>query len=101
MKQKIEAQLLEWKNKDKGRMPLLISGAPQVGMTYILREFGERNCQNVVYINLETNLSAASFFDENIAPEKILRYLETAANQKITPAKRYSYSTESSRASAP
>ena len=101
MKQKIEAQLQEWKNKDKGRMPLLISGAPQVGKTYILREFGERNCQNVVYINLETNLSAASFFDENIAPEKILRYLETAANQKITPAKRYSYSTESSRASAP
>lgn len=85
MKRKIEAQLLAWKNKEKNRMPLLVNGARQVGKTYILREFGERNYKNVVYINLETNLSAASYFDDNIAPEKILRYLETAANQKIIP----------------
>ena len=33
------------------------------------------------------NLSVVSCFDENIAPEKILRYLETPANRKIIPGK--------------
>lgn len=66
-------------------MPLLVNGARQVGKTYILREFGEQNFKNVVYINLETNLAVASYFDDNIAPEKIIRYLEAAANKKIIP----------------
>lgn len=69
MKRKIEKKLIEWKDKiDK--MPLIINGARQVGKTYILREFGERYYKNVVYINLEINLAAASYFTENIALHK-------------------------------
>lgn len=84
MKRKIEEQLLAWKEK-KNRMPLLVNGARQVGKTYILRKFGADQFQNVVYINLETNLAVASYFNDNIAPEKLLRYLETAAGEKIIP----------------
>ena len=72
MKRKIESKLLEWKNNTSDRMPLVLNGARQVGKTYILREFGERYYKNVVYVNLETNPAVASYFDEDIAPEKII-----------------------------
>ncbi|MDD2621334.1 MAG: ATP-binding protein [Syntrophomonadaceae bacterium] len=85
MKRKIETQLHNWKNKGEGRMPLIINGARQVGKTYILRRFGEENFKNVVYVNLETNLAVASYFNDNIAPEKIIRYLEAATGEKIVP----------------
>jgi len=85
MKRKIENKLLEWKNKSSDRKPLLLYGARQVGKTYILREFGRRFYKNVVYINLETNTAVSSYFDENIAPAKIIRYLEATVNEEIQP----------------
>lgn len=42
MQRDIYKQLLRWKNK-KTRKPLILNGARQVGKTYILREFGEKN----------------------------------------------------------
>jgi len=85
MRRKIEQKLIAWKNKGSARMPLLLNGARQVGKTYILREFGTKEFKNVVYINLETNLTVASYFSDNIAPEKVIRYLEASANEKIIP----------------
>lgn len=85
MKRKIETQLLIWKNKGKDRKPLILNGARQVGKTYILRKFGEEEFKNVVYINLEANMAVASYFEENIVPEKLLRYLEVATGEKIIP----------------
>ncbi|MEG1822946.1 MAG: ATP-binding protein [Clostridiales bacterium] len=85
MKRKITEKLLAWKNNTKDRKPLVLNGARQVGKTYILREFGEKYYKNVVYINLESNISVASFFAENIAPERIIQYLEATVNEKIIP----------------
>ena len=83
MKRKIEAQLLAWKNKTTNRMPLLINGARQVGKTYILRQFGAEQFKNVVYINLETSLTVASYFNDNISPERLIRYLEASTGERI------------------
>ena len=85
MKRKIEEQLLAWKNKTVDRLPLIVNGARQVGKTYILRKFGEEQFKNVVYINLETNLTIASYFNDNIAPERLLRYLEASTGERIIP----------------
>jgi len=83
MKRKVMEQLLRWKNKLHGRMPLLVYGARQVGKTYILQEFGKNHYKNVVYFNLETNRTVSSYFADNIDPERILRFLETESQQKI------------------
>ena len=56
-----------------------------MGKTYILRRFGEEQFNNVVYINLETNLTMASYFDENIQTERLLRYLEASTGKHIIP----------------
>ena len=83
MKRKVEAQLIAWKNKSSERQPLLVNGARQVGKTYILRKFGEEQFKNVVYVNLETNLTIASYFNDNIAPERLLSYLEASTGERI------------------
>lgn len=83
MKRKIEARLLAWKDKTANRMPLLINGARQVGKTYTLRQFGAEQFKNVVYINLETNLTVASYFSDNISPERLIRYLEASTGERI------------------
>ena len=88
MKRKVETLLLNWKKRPDGeRKPLLLNGARQVGKTYILRKFGEEQFGNVVYVNLEANLTVASFFGENISPERLIRYLESASGEKIVPGK--------------
>jgi predicted AAA+ superfamily ATPase len=84
MHRKIETLFLEWKNK-KDRMPLLLYGARQVGKTYILNDFGDRHFRNMVYINLETNLSVADYFSDDVTPKRLIRFLETTVNDLITP----------------
>ena len=85
MKRKITEYLLRWKNKTHGRMPLLLYGARQVGKTYIINEFGRSQYDNYVYFNLETNRIVSSYFNDNLEPDYILRFLETESRQRILP----------------
>ena len=62
---------------------MIVNAVRQVGKTYILRKFGAEQFKNVVYINLETNLTIASYFTDNIAPERLLRYLEASTGERI------------------
>ncbi len=87
MRRKIEEKLIEWKDRTENRMPLLLYGARQVGKTYALTKFGEKYFENTVYINLETNLSAASYFSDDISPKRLIRFWETTVNEVITPGK--------------
>ncbi|MDD3173722.1 MAG: AAA family ATPase [Herbinix sp.] len=84
MRRQLENDLYEWK-VSKDRKPLIINGARQVGKTYIIREFGERYYKNVVYINFESNLAVASYFNDNINPERLIRFLESYVNEAIIP----------------
>jgi predicted AAA+ superfamily ATPase len=84
MKRKFTKELLSWKKK-RNRMPLLVYGARQVGKTYTIRKFGADYYKNVVYINLEINITVSSYFEENIQPERIIRFLETESKERIIP----------------
>lgn len=50
----IMQDLIAWKNRED-RKPLILLGARQVGKTYILKEFGQREFENVAYINCDNN----------------------------------------------
>lgn len=84
MKRKIMRQLIEWKNSS-ARKPLILNGARQVGKTFILREFGRENYKNTVYVNLESNGTAASMFNDDISPSKLIKYLEAGTGERILP----------------
>ena len=47
--------LVEWK-KSKYRKPLILKGVRQVGKTWILKEFGKKYYENVVYFNFDENI---------------------------------------------
>lgn len=82
MKRKAMNDLINWKNKTN-RKPLLLYGARQVGKTYLVREFGEKYFDNLIYVNFETNNIVSKIIDEDISPEYIIKNLEIAFNQKI------------------
>jgi predicted AAA+ superfamily ATPase len=50
-KRDIYKKLVKWKQDDTGKV-LQVSGARQVGKTYILRKFAEENFKHVIYINM-------------------------------------------------
>ena len=54
MRRKAYNQLLEWKESDS-RKPLLLLGARQVGKTWLMKEFGKHEYENVAYINCDTS----------------------------------------------
>ncbi|GHT16772.1 ATPase [Bacteroidia bacterium] len=82
MQRKITAELLAWKNS-KNRMPLILNGARQIGKTYSIKEFGEKEFANMVYINLERNEPIREIFDGNISPKVLIPALETNTEQRI------------------
>ena len=84
MKRNIEQQLIYWKNK-KRRKPLIIHGARQVGKTYIIKAFGEKYFDNILYLNFEIDRKVVKDFEENISPSFLLHRLEIYFKQKIDP----------------
>ena len=82
MKRNITKQLEDWKNWKK-RKPLLLFGARQVGKTYLLREFGRSNFENVAYFDLEKQADARAVFEGNISPAEILKKLGQVQGKKI------------------
>ncbi|GHV73348.1 ATPase [Spirochaetia bacterium] len=86
MERRLFSTLGAWKTK-QGRQPLIVQGARQVGKTWLIQEFGRREFQNVIYIDFEKNKRAGSFFEEDIAPEKIVRYLEGEFGEEVIPGK--------------
>lgn len=86
MKRKISEQLSEWKDK-AGRMPLIVDGARQVGKTYIIQEFGKEQFENTVYLNMETETALTRLLESEIAPDKIIQFIEALKNVRIIAGK--------------
>ena len=86
MKRKLYNALIEWKN-DPDRKPLVLEGARQVGKTWLLREFGKNEYQNLVYVNFHDDPEAQEIFRVDLKVDRIMYLLESITNQKITAGK--------------
>lgn len=86
MKREITKELIKWKNS-KNRKPLIVNGARQVGKTYIIKQFGKENYENVIYVNFETNKELSSQIEESIDAKYIINKLELFYGEKIIPKK--------------
>lgn len=85
MKRNLYKNLLAWKN-NKNRKPLLLTGARQVGKTYLLNEFANNEYNDFIYLNLDKEKERyESVFENSIAPEDIISRLEIITGRKITP----------------
>ena len=79
-------KLVAWKQSSY-RKPLILKGARQVGKTWLLKEFGKRQYQNVAYFNFDENKEYGQFFETTKDVERILQNLTMASGQKILPEK--------------
>ena len=86
MKRKLYKALIDWKN-DPDRKPLVLEGARQVGKTWLLKEFGQNEYQNLVYVNFHDDPEAQEIFRVDLKVDRIMYLLESITNQKITAGK--------------
>lgn len=77
--------LVKWRKKENSRLPLLLSGARQVGKTYVMRELGAECFKNTVYVNFEADRKIGSYFETDIHAETIIGILEKYYQTKIIP----------------
>lgn len=83
MERLIMQELLKWKNK-KRRKPLIIQGARQVGKTWIMKEFGEKYFQNVVYISFDNNEHMKNIFELDYDISRIISALKIEYGSDFT-----------------
>ena len=83
MKRKLYEDLKKWKDKED-RKPLLLTGARQVGKTYLLKEFGKTEFEHVIYLNLDADKERCQLlFESSITPKEIISRLEALEGNKI------------------
>ena len=66
MERKIYRELLNWKNTNIQK-PLMVIGARQIGKTYIIEEFCQKEFEKYVYINLFEQPEIVKIFKEEIS----------------------------------
>lgn len=86
MRRYIMDKLVDWKNRTN-RKPLILKGARQVGKTYILKEFGEENYENIAYFNFDHDEALKELFLNTKDPKRILEQLVFATGKSIKPEK--------------
>lgn len=84
MERTVMMQLKNWKNS-QFRKPLILTGARQVGKTYVLKEFGKKEFKNVAYVNCDNNPDVRSLFDEDYDMKKVLMIIGAITKQPIVP----------------
>lgn len=86
MKRTLYSSLLEWKASDR-RKPLMLYGARQVGKTYLLKEFGRNEFDNLVYINCYLNQAVRTLFSQDKDVSRILLGLSALSGEEIKPGR--------------
>ena len=86
MKRKLYDSLIKWKNSSN-RKPLILEGARQVGKTWLLKEFGKREYENIVYINCSEHEYAKTLFEGDLVPQRIMRDIVAYTQQRIVAGK--------------
>lgn len=85
MRRKRTDSLIQWK-KSPSRKPLILQGLRQTGKTWLLLDFGSKQYENTLYINLETDKPAADYLSITHDPQEALLFLETYADKPLRPS---------------
>jgi len=75
-------KLLYWKENEI-KTPLLVTGARQIGKTYIIEEFCKENFEDYVYLNFENKSDLLTIFERTIEPKNIVKYIEALIGKSI------------------
>ena len=77
-------QFKAWKDKEEGkRKPLLVTGVRQCGKTYLIRNFGETEFEEMAYFNFDGNAGLRSVFDYDFNTKRIIDELGSIIYGKV------------------
>lgn len=82
MKRTKLAELIDWK-KLKSRKPLIIRGARQVGKTWLMKEFGNTQYAQTIYVNFEKNKRLTSLFTDDFDIKRVIIALQAESGLTI------------------
>ncbi|MBI2340864.1 MAG: ATP-binding protein [Deltaproteobacteria bacterium] len=82
MKRHLYQYLLNWKASDQ-RKPLLLKGARQVGKTYLLTAFGQKEFPHYHHFDFTKDKKLGAVFADSLDPLEIIRRLEIKYDLKI------------------
>lgn len=77
-------KLITWK-KSNGRKPLIIRGARQVGKTWLMKQFGEREYTATAYINFESSKTLQKLFADDFDIKRIITAIQIETGVQINP----------------
>ena len=87
MIRKAYESLLAWKNKAE-RKPLIVTGVRQCGKTYLIKEFGKAEFEDMAYCNFDGDQGLKSVFDHDFDTARILDELGSVVlGKQIIPQK--------------
>lgn len=76
-------ELLKWKTKEH-RKPLIIEGARQVGKTWLVKDFAQKNYKQLAYVNFEEMKILQNLFEQDFDISRILTAIGAATNVTCT-----------------
>ena len=76
--------LIEWKN-NPNRKPLIMKGARQVGKTWLLKEFGNTQYEQMVYVNFEKSKRLKTLFLDDFDIKRLIIALQAESGLTIEP----------------
>lgn len=82
MYRKAYKKLLDWKMSER-RKPLLLLGARQVGKTWLMKEFGSNEYENVAYINCDSEPLTKTLFLNDYDIDRLLLGFQAITGQSI------------------
>lgn len=82
MKRFAMEKLIAWKNS-KYRKPMIIRGARQVGKTWLMKEFGKQEFEQVAYINFDQNTRMRGIFEGDLNIERLILALSAETGVSI------------------
>lgn len=82
MYRSLYSKLIEWQ-KRPSQKPLILQGARQVGKTWLMKEFGNKEYEQTAYFNFEISKELHSLFKSGFDISNILSGLEILCGFKI------------------
>ena len=82
IERKIYSEMLRWK-ADPSRKPLLIKGQRQVGKSFIIELFGEREYKNKILLNFHDDPGACELFSGNLDVDHLIGAIEAYTDGRV------------------
>ena len=84
MERKIETFFKKWQ-KDIIRKPLILYGPKQIGKTFTVLEYGQKEYKNTIYFNTENNKQLKELFTKEKSTERLIINLSLLSGETILP----------------